>query len=742
VSGAPGADAATPAAASRPALGVLWILTAVLSLAGLVLTIMEWGHLNGGDAVVQLGAALGGVWFAALGVLIVRRARNLIGWLMLGVGFLLSLQNATSGYAIVGIVSPGTLPAPKLVGLFDEWAFVPIIALLIATFLLFPTGRLPSRRWLPVAWLGLLTTASTLAGFAVWPRIVGLPAPGGVSVTFPNPLGSRSLGPVLSSMLVGTPNGLAVASLPFFAAAVASLVVRYRRGDHETRQQIKWVAFMFAVQFAAQIAALVGQVAQSSPTSRVTTIAFAVSAVDALVGIPAVITLAILKYRLYQIDVIINRTVKYGLLSAALTAVYAAIVVGIGTLAGYVGGPLLTVAAAVVIAVLFQPVRERAQQVANRLVYGRRATPYQVLADFAQDMAGQLDAPAALERMVALLTGATGATRVEAWVRVGDELRPEVTWPGGGPVSRPVTLTHRGPDPTASPGPAVATEAGPASDPGPGGLPPLGATRAVAVRHGNELLGALTLVKPRDESLSEAEDRLLEHLASQAGLVLRNVRLTAELHATIDDLVASRQRLVRAQDEERHRIERNLHDGAQQHLVALAMMLRLLEDSAGDPGEVKEIAAQLRESVRAALEDLRSLARGIYPPLLADRGLPSALGAQAARAPLPVTIEADGVGRYRRDIEATAYFCILEALQNVSKYARASRATVTLACPDGHLEFTVTDDGAGFAPATTPRGTGLQGMEDRLAAVGGTLRITSTPGQGTTIAARLPAHQP
>jgi signal transduction histidine kinase len=185
-----------------------------------------------------------------------------------------------------------------------------------------------------------------------------------------------------------------------------------------------------------------------------------------------------------------------------------------------------------------------------------------------------------------------------------------------------------------------------------------------------------------------------------------------------------------------------LHDGAQQHLVALAMMLRILEDAASDPGEVKEMAAQLRESVHAALEDLRSLARGIYPPLLADQGLAPALHAQAARAPLPVLIEADGVGRYRRDIEATAYFCVLEALQNVSKYARASQATVTLACPDGQLELTVTDDGAGFDLATTPRGTGLQGMEDRLAAAGGTLTVRSAPGQGTKIAARLPAHQP
>jgi len=224
--------------------------------------------------------------------------------------------------------------------------------------------------------------------------------------------------------------------------------------------------------------------------------------------------------------------------------------------------------------------------------------------------------------------------------------------------------------------------------------------------------------------------------------VLRNVRLTAELQATVDDLTASRRRLVRAQDEERHRIERNLHDGAQQQLVALNIQLGLLDAAADDPGEVREIAGELRAGLRGALDDLRALARGIYPPLLADQGLGPALRAQADRAPLPVLVEADGIGRYRRDAEAAAYFCILEALQNVAKYARASRATVALACPDGHLEFTVSDDGDGFDPAQATRGTGLQGMADRLAAAGGTLRVRSGPGLGTTISGGLPVSEP
>ena len=262
--------------------------------------------------------------------------------------------------------------------------------------------------------------------------------------------------------------------------------------------------------------------------------------------------------------------------------------------------------------------------------------------------------------------------------------------------------------------------------------------RAIGVYHQGELLGAITLEKAKNEAVSAAEDKLLTDLASQAGLVLRNVRLTAELWATIDDLRASRRRLVQAQDDERQRIERNLHDGAQQQLVALSVHLGLLDGAADDPDEVRELAGELRSGLRAALDDLRALARGIYPPVLADQGLRAALLAQADRAPMPVLVDAEGIGRYSRDAEATLYFCILEALQNVAKYAGASLTTVTLTQADGRLEFSVADDGAGFDPATAAHGSGLQGMADRLSAVGGEIRVASARGQGTTIRGTLP----
>jgi signal transduction histidine kinase len=196
---------------------------------------------------------------------------------------------------------------------------------------------------------------------------------------------------------------------------------------------------------------------------------------------------------------------------------------------------------------------------------------------------------------------------------------------------------------------------------------------------------------------------------------------------------------VAAQDEERRRLERNLHDGAQQNLVALKVKLGLAGSLAEkDPEKARELVGQLKVEVDEALETLRDLARGIYPPLLADRGLASALEAQARKATLPVTVRGEGIGRYPQDIEAAVYFCVLEALQNVQKYAMADHASVRLARSDGVLTVAVEDDGRGFDPSTAKKGAGLQNMEDRLDALGGTVEIISTPGSGATVTVRLP----
>jgi len=298
---------------------------------------------------------------------------------------------------------------------------------------------------------------------------------------------------------------------------------------------------------------------------------------------------------------------------------------------------------------------------------------------------------------------------------VGSELRPSASW--GEAQGEPASLSITD-----------------------GELPQIpGATKSVAVRHRDELLGALALTKPSNEPLTAVEDKLVNDLAAQAGLVLRNVRLTEELRANLEELRASRQRLVTAQDGERRRLERNIHDGAQQQLVALAVKLHLSKQFlATDPERANLMLEDVEREATSALEDLRDLARGIYPPLLADRGLAAALESQARKSLVPVVVESDGIGRYDRSIEAAVYFCVLEALQNVAKYAQASKAVVRLGEMAGELRFEVVDDGRGFDPAQASNGTGLQGMADRLSALGGNVEVYSEPGRGTTVLGRLP----
>jgi signal transduction histidine kinase len=708
--------ASVPGRSGTRLIDVLWAGSLLIAVAGSVLTGLTWSDFKGSDVISQVGFPVSTLAYATVGALIVRRVRNPIGWLLLATGASLGLMGILNAYAVLGVTTyPGAVPAPREVGAVSEWLFFPVVAALACAFLLFPTGTLLSRRWRPVVVLNFLATGLLMIGFILVPRRVALPAPGGASLTYQNPFGVPAVGNALSGTLINNFNSLTLLSVLFFGAGALSLVLRHRAGSSELRRQINWVALTGAVFFLVQLVAIVGILADHGKQPPITVAAYAASSVIGLLGLPAAITVGILKYRLYEIDVIINRAVVYGLVSAGLTAVYAGIVLGIGALAGQQGSPLLTVTAAVAVALLFQPARQWARGVANRLVYGERATPYQVLSDFADDMAEQLDYDKAVAKMVTVLASATGAIRAEAWIRVGPELRPVTIWPDGSAPQAALPLADGADLP--------AFEA---------------ASRAVAVRHGDELLGALALHKPRNEPLTQAEDKLLQHLASQAGLVFRNGRLTAELQATIEELRASRRRLVEAQDEERRKIERNLHDGAQQQLVALSIQLGLLDESADDAASVRQLTPELQESARAALDDLRALARGIYPPLLADQGLVLALQAQARKTAVPVTIEADGIQRYPQDVEATVYFCALEALQNIAKYAGASRADVGLSCSGGSLQFIITDDGTGFDTAAARDGTGLQGMADRLAALGGTLHLRSQPGQGTTVSGRLP----
>ncbi len=709
----PGVD--DRANAARFAFGLL-VAVVVIAITGSILTLLTWSSLKSADRYSFPAAPVGAVLYASLGAVVVRRVPNRIGWLLLAEGAAQAVILVTSAYAMLGIVQPGTVPAPELVGAWSEWMFVPIVYGLAYILLIFPTGSLPSPRWRPVAVATLVATIVGIAALVVTPRQIALPVPGGISVSFENPLAVSSF----KGTFVGTFPGLGAVSVALFAAAAAAVVARHRSGDVEQRQQIKWVAFIAALFFLSQVALTVTLVAGGGDSWVTTTISLTSGAV-ALFGLPVAITIAILKHGLYEIDFIINRAVVYGVLATGLTAVYVVIVVGVGAFVGSGGGPILTIVAAVAIAMLFHPLRRRAQLAANRIVYGERATPYEVVSRFADAMARTGSLEEQLDRMVALVASGTGATRVEVWIRVGTHLRAVATWPGGSPMPPPIQALDDGVPP-------------PFED----------STITADIRQDAETLGTIVLFKPKNEALSPPEAALIEHVASQAGLVVRNVRLTAELRLTIDELRASRRRLVEAQDSERRRIERNLHDGAQQQLVALGVQLRLLERVAGDPDRLETLGdaiPPLRVALQDALNELRDLARGIYPPLLADRGLAAALGAQAGKATVQTVVDAEGIGRYDQDVEAAVYFCALEALQNVSKYSDASSAAIRLSESDGWLAFDIQDDGRGFDPGAV-KGSGLQGMADRLDAIGGRLEVESQPGGGTMVRGRVPVMRP
>jgi signal transduction histidine kinase len=253
------------------------------------------------------------------------------------------------------------------------------------------------------------------------------------------------------------------------------------------------------------------------------------------------------------------------------------------------------------------------------------------------------------------------------------------------------------------------------------------------------------VVKRPGEALTPVEDRLLSDLASQAGLVLKNMILTAELEARLDqvtaqaaDLRASRARIVAAHDGERRRLERNIHDGAQQHLVALAVKLGLAKTLATQDRERAEnLVRDLRAEIDLTMETLSDLVTGIYPQVLTEHGLVVALGRQTAHASVPVIMRASLSRRYPDEIEASVFFCCLEAIQNAAKYSQAEQVTVEIWEEDDKLAFTVGDDGAGFDPREITSGSGLQNMVDRIETAGGRLTVRSAPGQGTTISGRV-----
>jgi len=685
--------------AARGALGKALVPYAV----GLASAALIAGGFGFGVHLPNLHNGLLAAAFMAVGLFVVeRRPGNREGMLFIATGAAHAVM--FFGRQVGLDAGPGDVTQPAVVWAtwLGVWPLPLVLALVGVTVMSFPDGRMPSARWRRVATavVGLAALAAVVS--ALWPVDY---ARNDLAVAHPLDLGGERAAARLWP-LVGPPSFLLAQ-----AAWVACVVVRLRRARGDEARQLRW--FVYGVSMAA-VAMAAGLVAFGSP------------ALGVLVApiIPVAAGAAVLKYRLYDIDVVINKTLVVGTMAAIVTAGYIVVVVGVGGLVGRSAGPgmVLSLVATAVVAVAFDPLRRRVQRRVDRLVYGARPTPYEALARLPADLRGAPGRADVFAGLASTVAAGVGASAVTLWVGSDDELVAVASWP-----------PRTGNDAKLATGP---TDLASLAE---------GGAHVRPIVHQGMLRGAVALTKGRAEVLTASEDQLLHDLAAQAGLVIDNVGLGAELQDRLHqislqaaELQAAAKRIVAAQDETRRRIERDLHDGAQQRLVTLALSLQAVSDRARSVGD-DALAADVEDARREltqALSELREMARGIHPAILTEEGLEAALGSLAERAPLPVQVDVHLDRRLAQDVEATAYFVVSEALTNAAKHAAASHVVVVGRLHEGRLSVEVTDDGRGGADARS--GSGLQGLSDRLATLDGTLTVDSPVGGGTRLRAEVP----
>ncbi len=610
-------------------------------------------------------------------VVATRRRDNPIGWLLLGNGFVLALNGVAANYATYGLLErPGSLPGAEWAVLFDQSGWPTVFAAFTAIAFVFPDGRLPSPRWRPIAW-------AAIASFALF-LLLSFVRPGSFAKPFEavsSPLPRLPEAIFIAPFTIGALGMLA----SLFAAALA-VGIRLRRSSGIERSQIKLLAYAAALIPAAVVAGWVEALLGSgSDTATV------IGLVLVVLAIPLAIGVAVMRYRLYEVDRLINRTLVYLALSALLALTYAAVSLTLGVALG-AGSTLPTAAATLAVALAFGALRSRVQRLVDRRFSRARYEGLRRVERYLVELRAGRATPEA-----------TGEVLAEA---LGDPSLELFFW-------LPESDEH------------VDSSGRPAR------VAPESRRELTPVRRGSLLLGAVL----HDRALSERPD-LLESVIDAAGLAIEIGRLRAEVARRLAEVEQSRARIVTAGYEERRRLERDLHDGAQQRLVSIGLALRHIQGQLPAPsreaGELDATVAELGE----AIKELRELARGVRPARL-DDGLSAALRELASRSALRTTVEATEE-RFQDHLETAAYFVASEALANAAKHAQASQVTVTAARQNGSLLVCVRDDGVGGACPT--EGSGLGGMTDRVAALGGSLSVDSPPGQGTAVTMELPCE--
>lgn len=679
----------------------LWAaLVVILMLANLALAV--WYAVSTGDVRTFLShqsmIPFLSVIYAGLGVAVTtRRPGNPIGPIFLGVASSYTLSALTAGMLLYHVLLPATV-APALLDVatwLGNWVWLPAQLLPVTfVFLLFPDGDLPARRWRPVGWaagLSLLLLMLTLAAH-----------PGPVSAwgTQPNPFGLVGAERILEAAIT---IGSVLLAIGVFGS-MAAVVVRFRRSRGIERAQMKWLVYAAALILIAGVFTVPLWLSGSLTDPLVMELNIALTNLMTL-GIAVAASVAIVRYHLYDIDVIINRTLVYGVMTGVVFLIYALVVGAVGVLFQSQGSWFLALVATGLVAIFFQPIRDRLQRSVNRLLYGQRDDPFAVLAQLGQRLEQTVTPDAVYPTIVETVAQALRLPYVALQVRQGEAFTTvEAT---GRPVNDPAVL------PLTNQGEVV----------------------------GRLLVGR----RPGDEAFTEADQQLLRNIARQTGAAVYGAKLTA-------DLQRSRQQLVSGREEERRRLRRDLHDGLGPALASLhleAGVLRRLVRS--DPTAAERLVDEMQGDIRATIEDIRRVVHELRPPALDDLGLVAAIHVLAAKigrrdgptaeAPpgLQVVVDApDNMPTLPAAVEVAAYRIVQEALTNVVHHADARCATVCLRL-ERDLLIEVRDDGVGFQQGRVG-GLGLRSMRERAAELGGSFTVAGAPSGGTMVRAVLPVE--